>query len=129
MKHEGRITLTRNTRDIVTIRIKDDNSRQEITEVSMTLENFAMLMTGLSEVECQHETTKDVSNIGKIRVIEPRSVVAPNLGYGGKEAYEEWLSENGPEEGWNISLYLSSQKSIVYKDGGVTLNYNVYKYV
>ena len=128
MKHEGRITLTRNSRNIITIRIKDDNSRQEITEVSMTLENFAMLMTGLSEVECKHETTKDVSNIGKTKVIESHSIVAPHLGYG-KEAYEEWLAKNSQEEGWNISLYLNSQRSIVFKDGVVTLNYDVYKYV
>ena len=128
MKHEGRITLTRNSRDIITIRIKDDSSRQEITEVSMTLENFALLMTGLSEVECQHETTKDVSNIGKTKVIETRSIIAPHLGYD-KETYEGWLVKNGQEEGWNTSLYLNSQRSIVFKDGGVTLNYNVYKYV
>lgn len=128
MKYEGRITLTRNTRDIVTIRIKDDNSRQQITEVSMTLENFALLMTGPYEVECQHETTEDVSNIGKTKVIESRSIVAPHLGYG-KEAYTEWLENNGQEDGWTLSLYLGSQRSIVFEDGSVTLNYNVYKYI
>ena len=128
MKYEGRITVTRNTRDIVTIRIKDDNSRQQITEVSMTLENFALLMTGLSEVECQHETTEDVSNIGKTKVIESRSIPAPFLGYG-KEKYGEWLENNGQEEGWEISSYLGSQRSIVFNDGNVTLNYNAYKYV
>lgn len=128
MKYEGRITLTRNTQDIVTIRIQDDNSRQQITEVSMTLENFALLMTGLSEVECQHETAEDVSNIGKTKVIESRNIVAPFLGYG-KEAYIEWLENNGQEEGWTVSLYLGSQRSIMFKDDNVTLNYNVYKYI
>ena len=128
MKHEGRVTISRNSKDVVTIRLKDDSSRLNITEISMSLENYALLITGLSEVECQHETTNDVSNIGKTKVIESRSIIAPFLGYG-KEKYEEWLADNGQEEGWKLSLYLSSQRSIVHEDNTVTLNYNVFKYV
>ena len=128
MKHEGRVTISRNSNDIVTIRLKDNNSRLGITEISMNLENYALLITGLAEVECQHETTNDVSNIGKTKVIESRSIIAPNLGYG-KDKYEEWLAENGQEEGWEISLYLNSQRSIVHMDNTVTINYNVFKYV
>lgn len=127
MKHEGRITLSRSSRDVINIRIKDESSRQQITEVSLSLENFALMMTGLAEVECQHETTKDVSNIGKTKVIEDRSIVAPHLGYD-RDLYVQWLEENAQEEGYILDTYLKSQRSIVFKES-VTLHYSVYKYV
>ena len=127
MKYEGRVTISRDSRDMINIKLKDNSSRLNITEISLSLENYALLITGLSEVECMHETTTDVSNVGKTKVIENRSIQAPCLGYS-KDVYEEWLEKNGQEDGWELNLYLSSQRSIVHKDDEVTLNYTVYRY-
>ena len=128
-KHLGYISCTRNSRDNIRITLGDENSRQKITEVTLTLEAFALLITGLYEIECQHETTKDVSNIGKTKITEARTIVAPYMGYS-REAYEDWLEENAQEEGYNLNTYLGSKTSINHdtENNTVILNYMVYKY-
>lgn len=128
-KHLGHISCTRNSRDNIRIRIDDANSRQKITEVTLTLEAFALMVTGLCEIECQHETTKDVSNIGKTKVSEARTIVAPYMGYN-RETYEQWLEENAQEDGYSLNTYLGSKTSIKHctENDTIILNYTVYKY-
>ena len=128
-KHLGHISCTRNSRDNIRITLGDANSRQKITEVTLTLEAFALLITGLCEIECQHETTKDVSYIGKTKITETRTIVAPYIGYN-RESYEEWLEENAQEVGYSLNTYLGSKTSIKHdtENDTVILNYSVYKY-
>jgi hypothetical protein len=58
MKLKGQISISRysNARDMerpITIRIEDDDSSVEFLTVSLSYEEFALVMTGLSGVSCE----------------------------------------------------------------------------
>lgn len=111
----------------MSISITDVASGIKFTNVSVSLQQFIEALTGLSEVDCTHET-RNTEYIGKYYVSERRTITAPRLGYD-KKTYEAWLISNAQEEGWILDSYLGSQSSITYKDDSAILNYIVFKYV
>ena len=127
MKINTSISINRNSRDEISILVKDESSGIEFLNLKMSLASFALSITGLSEVECE-ATVKNLVNVGKTKVTEKRSVVCPIETYD-KQTLSQWIGNNCKEDGWEISTYLGSQSSIVYKDNTTILNYSVYKYV
>lgn len=127
-KFKGSVTISRNSSDEVNIRIHDSASGLEFVDIQMTLENYAMLITGLSRVEAIGEV-RGLDKVGKRRVNEQRSVVCPIGGYD-KKVFQQWLIDNCQEEGWELDSYLGSQNSLGLNDKGErVLNYSVRKYV
>jgi hypothetical protein len=132
MKFEGNISITRDSRNNVNIRLRDKKSRTEFVDVHMSLEDYAMLITGLAEVGVAGEV-RGLETVGKKKVMESRSVFiskdSVERNYSPSK-FEEYIKDNLQEEGWSISASLRSQRSIVHDGkGGTTLNYGVYKYV
>lgn len=111
----------------MSISITDANSGIKFTNVAVSLKQFIEALTGLSEVDCTHET-RNTEYVGKYYVSERRTITAPRFGYD-KKAYEVWLISNAQEEGWILDPYLRSQSSVTYKDDSAILNYTVFKYV
>lgn len=107
--------------------IKDSASSIVFTEVTLTLENYARLITGLAEVECTHSTLIS-DHIGKKRIREVRKKTCPNLGHN-RKAYVDWLEENAQEDGFVLDTYLGGQDSVKYKGNTVELTYCVHKFV
>jgi len=127
MNFKGLITITRNSNDEVNIRLKDSASRTEFVDVSLSLRDYALLLTGLSHVEVAGEV-RGLDKVGKTRVTERRSITCPIESHD-KKALTQWLIDNCQEDGWQLDSYLGSQGSVVYKDGVTVLNYSVTKYV
>jgi hypothetical protein len=126
---KGSVSISRNSNDQVNIRIHDSASGTEFVDIQMTLENYALLITGLSRVEATGDV-RGLDRVGKHRVIEQRSVVCPLVDVWDKKVFRQWLIENCQEEGWELNSYLDSQTSVSNnKDGTKTLNYSVVKYV
>ncbi len=124
----GAVSISRDSRDNVNIRIHDNASGIEFVDIQMTLENYAMLITGLSRVDATGEV-RGLDKVGKQRITEARSTVCPIKGYD-KKVFQQWLIDNCQEEGWELNSYLGSQSSMgLDKDGERVLNYSVTKYV
>lgn len=122
------VSISRNSRDGVRIYLRDDTSRIIFVEAELTLEDYALLITGLSEVEA-NATYRDLSNVGKKKIIEKRSIETPFESYD-RDKLERWLIDNCQEHGWFLNSYLRSQSSLGEgENGGTKLHYSVYKYV
>lgn len=123
------LSISRNSKDRVGIRVKCDTSRITFLELDLSLEEYAWITTGLSEVEVSG-TTKGLEYVGKEKVVEKRSLVLPEGVYKlNKDEVVKYLEDNCQEEGWLLNTYLGSKDCIVYngKDN-YTVNYSVYKY-
>lgn len=124
------LSISRNSRDLVGIRVKCDSSRNTFLELELTLEQFAQVITGLSEVEVEG-VTRGLAYVGKTKIRELRSVELPEGLYNyRKEPVVEYLKEHHQEEGWIQDLYLGSQGSITLdqQTKKYTANYAVYRY-
>jgi hypothetical protein len=124
------LSISRNSRDLVGIRVKCDKSRVTFLELELTLEQYAQVITGLSEVEVEG-ATRGLAYVGKTKFREHRSVELPDGLYNyRKEPVVEYLKEHHQEEGWIQDLYLGSQGSITLDQNTkkYTANYAVYRY-
>ncbi|HWQ08067.1 MAG TPA: hypothetical protein VN436_03130 [Holophaga sp.] len=124
---EGRITIVRSSDNKIRIYIEDELSSIRFAEVTMTLEQFALGITGLAPQDVDLEV-HGLEHVGKRRVREQRSIVCPMHTYDRKEL-EQWLRDNAQEDGWIVSTYLGSQNSVSYEGQVRTLHYHVTKYV
>ena len=125
-----KLSISRNGKDMVGIRVKCDSSRTTFLELELTLEQYAQVITGLSEVEVEG-VTRGLAYVGKTKIREPRSVELPDGLYNyRKEPVVEYLKEYHQEDGWIQDLYLGSQGSITLdqKTKKYTANYAVYRY-
>lgn len=132
--NNAKITISRPSRgdgrEVITVSVKDANSRMRFLDLTLNLDDFAKAITGHAEIECEMEV-KGLDKVGKVRVVEPRSKECPLPSYSGRGILGQWLKENGQEEGWTIDHYLGSQNSIgtLTDSDGCILNYYVFKYV
>lgn len=127
MKITASLTIGRGSDDLIRIRIKDESSRVQFATLSISPHDFAMAVTGLSEINVDCEC-HGLGHVGKQKIVEPRTAVykGSNLD---RAFLSAWLLENRQEKGWSINSYLGSQGSITSTDGGTLLRYAVYKYV
>lgn len=125
------LAIVRNSNDEVSFEIVDRSSHVQFFSAKLTLEQFARLVTGMT----QHDipaTVRGLENVGKQQIVERRSVVCPDTSARfSREKLEQWLAENvQDEDGWSKSCYLGSRDSIISNhDGTVTLTYKVFKFI
>lgn len=126
MKFKGNMTISRDSGDNINISFRDDASLIEFLDVRMSLEDYALMITGVARVGVEGEV-RGLQNVCKTKVTAHRRVECP----GGltRDQYKEWLIENCQEEGWILNTYLGSQGSVSYGSGKTFLNYSVYKFV
>lgn len=126
---KGNISITRSSNNMINVRLRDKVSRTEFVDVQMTLEDFALAVTGLAEVDAVGDV-RGLDKVGKVRVLESRQTVYPGESYDQRTKQEAYILENCQEEGWEILPALRSQGSIKKGTNGATLlNYSVVKYV
>lgn len=128
MKIDATISISRDSNDIIRISVRDETSVNRFLEMELSPHDFAMAVTGLSEIKC-NAVVRGLENVGKLKVSERRSAECP-LGCHDRQALSLWLLENCKEEGWFIDAYLGSQGSVGRSEAGLQqLNYRVYKFV
>lgn len=128
MKIKAKITISRNSNNVISIRLVDEASSIEFFDGELSLADFASTVTGLSYVEMDAEV-RGLGNVGKLKVRETRSIVCPLSSYS-RDDLRKWLTANGQEEGWILNDHLNSQNSVsTNKEGKTVLNYSVYKFV
>lgn len=126
---KGNISITRDSNNMINIRLRDKASRTEFVDVQMTLEDFASAVTGLAELNVVG-TVRGLEQVGKVRVLESRQTIYPGNSYDDRAKQESYIVENCQEEGWELLPALRSQGSIQRGTTGETLlNYSVVKYV
>ncbi len=121
------ISITRNSAGEIHIRIRDEASRIEFVDMQMTPHDFAVAITGLSDVKGDM-SVRGLAFVGMEKVMEDRRIRCPLDTYS-REELEKWLAENGKEDGWIVAPYLGSQNSVARSASGTYLNYRVYKFV
>lgn len=121
-----KITMTRNSNNLINITLYEENSRAQFFDGTMTLEDFGAAITGLYQVPIKADV-RFLDVIGKHKVVENRSVECSLNPYN-RKALEQWLSEY-KEEGWIVDTYLGSQNSVATKAGKTILHFRVFKYV
>lgn len=126
MKIPCKLTISRNSNDVITLSVRDDISSNVVCEASIQLVEFAHLMTGLAEIEAMAEW-RNTEFIGMSKITERRSLECPLDCYD-RSALQKWLIKNGQEEGWMLDSYLGSQNSIGRRNDKVLLNYSVFRY-
>ena len=127
MNIPAKLTISRNSNDEVAVQIVDALSGARFVDLRLTLEEFAMAITGCAFVPCSGEV-RGLDVVGKQKVIEPRTAICPKSTHT-REELEQWLVKHCQEEGWTIDPYLHSQHSVSHQGGGATLRYSVFKYV
>ena len=126
---KGNIRITINSNNMVNIRLRDKASRAEFVDVQMTLENYALAVTGSSDVDVFGDV-RGLDKVGKVKVLEPRQTIYPGAIYDDRAKQESYIVENCQEEGWEVIPALRSQGSKKTDAFGNTLlNYSVVKYV
>lgn len=123
---KGKLSISRNSNDIINIRLDDVNSKTEFVSVDVTPEDFAYALTGLARQDVSI-TVRDLELVGKRRIVESRQATTTLKSYK-IDDYVKWLEENCQEDGWILDTYLGSQNSIVYKNDSVIINYTVVRY-
>jgi len=128
MKLNLKLSISRPSDGGISIRIEDELSRIEFIDASISLEEFAEAITGLSSRPMTAEV-RGLEFVGRKRATEARSIVCPLDTYD-KKVLEQWLKDSAQEEGWMVNTYLGSQSSVRrWQDGQIVLNYSVTKYV
>lgn len=122
------ISISKDSRGIVCIRLRDKNSRCEFVNLEMSTEDFADALFGLAEVEASYSSA-GLDILGKERVVQRRSALYTGPVTYDKSVMSRWLRENCQEEGWEVSTYLGSQHSVQKVNGDTYLHYSVVKYV
>ena len=64
MKSDTSLTISRNSKDEIRIQVRDETSRNNFVTISISLEDFAFAITGLSEIKCSAEV-KRLDIVGK----------------------------------------------------------------
>lgn len=128
---DGRISLTRNSRDEIVITIRDESSRIDFLRVKLTPENLGLLITNLSEIHCTF-TPIGLQNVGKQKIQESRSLTIKASDV--KNAYDrdelqDYLRKHAQEDGWALLPHLRPKDSVIYKGDEIILNYGVIKFI
>lgn len=121
------LSISRSSNSNVYIEVQDEASRVKFLKCEISLEDFAMLITG-GRVQAS-ATLKQLDAVGKRKETERREALCPLGWYDTNADLEKWLVDNCQEDGWIIDSYLRSQDSVKRVDGGTLLRYNVYRYV
>ena len=128
----GKITISKPTRgdglERVEISVKDDLSRNRFVTVSITLENFAHALMGLSEVECQHELRKP-EIVGKKKEIEKLEFEMPQGVLHNRKSIAAAIANREMPYGWELWDNFSSQNSFFTKDSVDMARCSIIRYV
>lgn len=123
---KGQMQISRNSDNMINIQVKDQASSVKMLDIKLTLEEYAMLVTGCSQSDLYMEV-KDLDLVGKYKVREARQIIYRGHERG-KLELQQWLIENAQEEGWIVDPYLGSQSSVRYVGKEAILSYSVHKY-
>jgi hypothetical protein len=122
-----KLSLSRNSNDVISLSIKDCASLVTFVEVEMTPNDFAYLITGQAYMEGEAKV-KGLELVGKTKIQESRSKAYPTRS-DSREVMSKWIDDNCKEKGWILDSSLSTSSSVSYQGNEAILNYKVYKYV
>lgn len=131
------LEIFRNNSHEITLQVRDYLSRVQFLELKITLEQFALAVTGRSLDDVSGEV-RGLENVGKTKVSESRCVKLPKSTPLHKPTsyIRQWLIDEFKEGGeiyepggWMLDPYIGQQSSVVYQDDTILVNYGVYKYV
>lgn len=124
---DANLTITRDSDNIMRIRIQDETSQVVFVELKLSLEDMMKCITGLGYVDCK-AIYRNLQAVGKTKIMENR-VINTGLRSYDRDKMEQWLKDNAQEEGWILDPYLGSQSSMFHIDNMTHLRYTVYKYI
>lgn len=136
MSNTYSLQISRNNSQEITLQVRDNLSGVQFLELKLTLEQFALAITGMSLDNVVGEV-RGLENVGKTKMYESRCVKLPkSMGNKPNSHVRQWLIEEFKEGGeiyepggWILDPYVGQQSFVVYRDGVVSVNYSVYKYV
>ena len=116
---QGQLTISRQTGDgeRISIRIRDERAGIEFVELTLTLEQYAQAISGLSCVPCEVEV-QGLENVGKRLEVDTLEFPLGSSEYGDKrkEVAAKLAAETCPA-GWTPDLHFGSQNSFFQRDG------------
>lgn len=123
----GSITISRTNQDLVMIRIKDDKSLLPVVDMELSLENYALLITGLGSIKGELSVFDNYESVAKER--ETKTITMPRV-----QSYDKKVIADAvvvhfkclPEalEGWMIHSDGASTKQM-----GEVHKYSIKRYV
>ena len=123
MKLKGKLTISRQQGggkdDRICISIVDEDAAVEFVEAELTLEQYALAITGLGRVECDVEV-RGLDKVGKRMELDtlifPLKIADDDYGTGRKAHATKRAKEACPA-GWVPDCYFNSQGSFFQRDG------------
>lgn len=109
----GRVTISRpvygDGKEVISIQVRDVNSRTTFVEVEIPLENFSKAITGLAETECDFKV-HHLDRVGKKKVTKSLDIPMPYESRFCKETAAKLAMELSPY-GYTPSLHFDSKGS------------------
>lgn len=109
---EGKITLSRDSRGIISMRIEDVKSGIDFIEIELNSKDFADALFGVACRPCTFNTNK-IESIGK-KCIKEKVIIEINKSNNRAEALQK-IQELDNTDGWEYDFYLGSQDSFFSK--------------
>ncbi len=110
---EGKITLSRNSSGIISMKIEDKKSGIDFIEIELNSEDFTDALFGIACRPCIFKT-RSLESIGKEQITE-EVIIEIDKARDKKEALRK-VSELDSTDGWEYSTYLGNQDSFFSKD-------------
>ena len=127
-KINARVTISRNSQNRMTFRITDDDAVVHFCEFDMSLEDFALAITGLAEMRVTG-VVQGLEKVGLTRVTESAVVEVPEHIGSSRRDIEAWLISKHQRPSWELRETLSSQSSIGHRDGKTVARFVYHKWV
>jgi hypothetical protein len=125
-KLKGKITISRNSDDVIRITIEDSLSHIEFVEFELDLESYAKAVSGQGCIHGEF-SVRGLDKVGKKIEQKPLVFEVPDR-WGAKD----WAQANAhkfAEEGWTASTYFASQSSIRYEGDKTIAHGTQFRYV
>ena len=127
----GSITISKNSNDVIRIKIRDENSRIDFCKLEMTQDQFTSALFGLAETSCL-VYVDNLKNVGKKKEVKPFKFEIPNnLGnWAARDVKEiKKIANSKCPEGWEVNHYYNSQKTFTYQGEKKFVNTSIVRWV
>lgn len=101
---KGKISITRNSNNTISIEVEDTLSSTSFLNVNMTLENFALAITNLSYIDCDFDL-RGMSYIGKKLEVKKEIVDLVDTTYDNFNERIKSLVKPYEVDGWEVEEY------------------------
>ena len=129
---KSKVTISRPSfssgKEIISLTVKDVSSKIRFLELEIKLDDFAKILTGLSEVECDMKI-RGLEFVGKKKEMKNFEFLVGVQEYSNRKESAFSIAKGLVQSGWFVREYFDSKGSFFIKDGEDWARTIIYRYV